>query len=80
MRNFVGDTIAAFQQAGAQLYNSAIMMFPLHTLPMRVSGQFGATAKLGMAHQHVLVFYNGRQPAKEIKSIGLPENRTMEWL
>ena len=61
MRNFVGDTIDAFQQTGMRLYNHAVMMLPLNTLPMRASTVFKAAAKLGMCHQHVLVFYKVRR-------------------
>ena len=51
MRNFVGDTISAFQAAGVRLYNHAAMMLPLHSLPMRASNVFNAASKLGMCHQ-----------------------------
>ena len=79
-RNFVSDTIDAFQARGAKLYNSAIMMLPLHSLPMRASAAFSATAKLGMCHQHVLVFYNGRHPNKDVKTMGLTNaSRMIEW-
>ena len=80
MRNFVGETIDAFQEAGFRLYNSAVMLFPLHTLPMRVSKQFSKSHKLGMSHQHVLVFYNGRQPEKEVADIDLSNSsKPLEW-
>ena len=80
MRNFVGDTIAAFEAHGAKLYNHAMMMLPLHSLPMRASAAFEATAKLGMCHQHILVFYNGRQPNREIKGLGLYNaSKALEW-
>lgn len=75
----MADTIDAFQSAGARLYNSAIMMLPLHSLPMRAAASFNATAKLGMCHQHVLVFYKGRTPNKDVKSIGLQGGRPLEW-
>jgi hypothetical protein len=79
-RNFVGDTIAAFQEHGATLYNSAVMMLPLHSLPMRAASSFNATAKLGMCHQHVLVFFNGRNPNKAVRGIGLHNaQRRLEW-
>ena len=70
-RNFVSDTIAAFQEHGARLYNNAIMMLPLASLPMRANASFNATAKLGTCHQNILVFWNGRSPNKDVKSIGL---------
>lgn len=56
------------------------MMLPLHSLPMRVNSQFSAAAKLGMSHQHVLVFYNGKQPSRDIKSLGLHNaDGALEW-
>jgi hypothetical protein len=69
MRNFVGETVDAFAAAGCRLYNSAVMLFPLNTLPMRVAKQFSHSHKLGMSHQHVLVFYNGRQPDEEVPEL-----------
>ena len=60
-------TIAAFAAAGGRLYNHAVMMLPLHSLPMRAPAAFKASAKLGMCHQHVLVFYcGGKSPKAEL--------------
>ena len=79
-RNFVSDTIAAFQEHGARLYNNAIMMLPLASLPMRANASFNATAKLGTCHQNILVFWNGRSPNKDVKSIGLHNaSKPLEW-
>ena len=79
-RNFVGDTIRAFESHGARLYNHAVMMLPLHSLPMRAPASFNASGKLGMCHQHVLVFFNGRHPKTAVKSLGLYNaGRTLEW-
>lgn len=58
-RNFVSDTIAAFQDAGAKLYNEAILVTAVGSLPIRVGRQFEAGRKLGKAHQNVLVFVKG---------------------
>jgi hypothetical protein len=69
MRNFVGETVNAFEAAGCRLYNSAVMLFPLNTLPMRVAKQFNHSLKLGMSHQQVLVFYNGKHPDKEVPEL-----------
>ena len=67
MHSLVADTIAAFAAAGGRLYNHAVMMLPLHSLPMRAPAAFKASAKLGMCHQHVLVFYcGGRSPKTEL--------------
>lgn len=58
-RNFVADTVAAFQDAGATLYNDAILVTAVGSLPIRVGKQFGSYRKLGKTHQNVLVFFNG---------------------
>lgn len=58
-RNFVADTISAFQDAGATLYNEAVLATAISSLPLRAGRQFAAGRKLGKTHQNVLVFYNG---------------------
>jgi DNA modification methylase len=58
-RNFVSDTIAAFQDAGAMLYNEAILVTSVGSLPIRVGKQFTSSRKLGKTHQNVLVFVKG---------------------
>jgi hypothetical protein len=57
--NFVSDTIAAFQEAGALLYNEAILVTSVGSLPIRVGKQFSSGRKLGKTHQNCLVFFNG---------------------
>jgi DNA modification methylase len=58
-RNFVSDTTTAFQDAGATLYNEAILVTAIGSLPIRVGRQFGGYRKLGKTHQQLLVFYKG---------------------
>jgi len=58
-RNFISDTIAAFQDAGLKLYNEAILITSFGSLPIRAGKQFTNSRKLGKAHQNVLVFCNG---------------------
>ena len=58
-RNFVGDTVDAFRDAGMSLYNEAILVTTLGSLPIRVGRQFEAGRKLGKTHQNVLIFYKG---------------------
>ena len=58
-RNFVSDTIAAFQDAGAILYNEAILVTALGSLPIRAGKQFTTSRKLGKTHQNVLIFAKG---------------------
>lgn len=68
-RNFVSDTIAAFQDAGALLYNEAILVTAVGSLPIRAGKQFAATRKLGKTHQNVLVFVKG-DPVKATAAVG----------
>ena len=57
--NFVGETVAAFEAAGARLYNEAILVTAVGSLPIRVSMQFSAGRKLGKTHQNILIFVKG---------------------
>lgn len=67
-RNFVSDTIAAFEDVGALLYNEAILVTAVGSLPIRIAKQFEGYRKLGKTHQNVLVFYKG--DPKRIKNFG----------
>ncbi|MDD2692954.1 MAG: DNA methyltransferase [Simplicispira sp.] len=58
-RGFVSDTIAAFRDAGARLYNEAILVTPSGSLPIRAGKAFEVSRKLGKTHQQVLVFVKG---------------------
>ena len=57
--NFVSQTVEAFQQAGLALYNEAILVTMIGSLPLRISRQFQSGRKLGKTHQNVLVFVKG---------------------
>jgi len=65
-RDFVSGTIAAFREAGAELYNEAILATPLGNSAMRVSA-FGIGRKFIKTHQNILVFCKGdwKKAAKE---------------
>jgi hypothetical protein len=67
-RNFVGETIAAFQDAGARLYNEAILITSVGSLPVRINGQWNSSRKLGKTHQNVLVFCKG-DPKKATRRV-----------
>lgn len=67
--NFVSRTIAAFEAAGAPLYNEAILITTAGSLPIRAAKQFRATRKLGKTHQNVLVFVKG-DPRAATKACG----------
>lgn len=66
-RNFVSETIAAFQSAGLHLYNEMILVTQCGSLPLRVGTGFSTMRKVGKTHQNVLVFYKGDNQ-KEIKN------------
>ncbi len=58
-RNFVGETISAFLEAGMTYYNEAIFVTPVGSLPIRITKQFQQSRKMGKTHQNVLVFVKG---------------------
>jgi DNA modification methylase len=68
-RNFVSDTIRAFQDAGLKLYNEAILVTAVGSLPIRVGKQFTSGRKLGKTHQNMLVFVKG-DPRKATEACG----------
>jgi len=68
-RNFVSDTISAFHDAGARLYNEAVLVTSCGSLPIRIGRQFEAGRKLGKTHQNVLVFVKG-DPKKATVACG----------
>lgn len=67
--NFPGQTIQAFEDAGARLYNSSILVTAVGSLPVRITRQFQAARKLGRTHQEVYVFCKG-DPRLATQAIG----------
>lgn len=59
LRNFDGDTVRAFADAGARLYNRAVLVTATGSLPIRAGRAFAANRKLGKTHQDILIFCNG---------------------
>ncbi len=77
-RNFLQDTIDAFQHSGeCRLYNEIILVTQAGSLPIRVGRQFAGGRKVGKTHQNVLVFYKG--DPKKIKQ-EFPEINVAEAL
>lgn len=74
-RNFVSETISAFQAAGAILYNEAILVTAIGSLPIRIGRQFEGYRKLGKTHQNVLVFYKGAPKviSQELGTVEIPD-------
>ena len=58
-RNFVGDTVSIFKDAGLNYYNEIILVNSAGTLPIRINRQFNSGRKIGKRHQNILVFYKG---------------------
>ena len=58
-RNFVGETVRAFLDAGMSLYNEAILVSGGAGTAVRVGRPFSRYRKLGKVHQNILVFYKG---------------------
>jgi hypothetical protein len=76
-RNFPGQTVAAFEAAGLALYNEAILVTAVGSLPVRAARQFNAGRKLGKTHQNVLVFVKG-DPKIATRAIEAPAQQ-FDW-
>ncbi len=59
LRDLRALTVAAMVNAGAALYNEAILLTSVGSLAMRARNQMRATRKLGRCHQEVLIFVKG---------------------
>lgn len=71
-RDFPGLTIQAFRDAGLALYNEAILITAVGSLPIRARKMFEASRKLGKTHQNFLCFVKG-DPKKATEAIGAVE-------
>lgn len=76
-RNFPARTIDAFEKAGLRLYNEAILVTAVGSLPVRATKAFTSSRKLGKTHQNVLVFVKG-DPRKAAQDIGEVEAGQMD--
>lgn len=68
-RGLVTHTITSCEDFGLRLYNHAILVTAIGSLPIRVGKQFTGSRKLGATHQHVLVFVKG-DPKKATDACG----------
>ena len=66
---FPWHTVEAFEAAGLRLYNEAVLVTAVGSLPIRAGKQFAATRKLGRTHQNVLCFVKGN-PRVATRAIG----------
>jgi len=68
-RSLPAITARAFEAAGCRLYNDAILLTAVGSLPVRARKQFEVSRKLGKTHQNILVFCNG-DPKKAAAAVG----------
>ena len=66
---FPWHTVEAFEAAGLRLYNEAVLVTAVGSLPIRAGKQFSATRKLGKTHQSVLQFVKG-DPRRATEAVG----------
>jgi hypothetical protein len=59
-RNLPGVVVNAHLRAGAALYQDAVFLTPLGSLPVRAGQAFLQSRKLGRCHQKALIFYKGQ--------------------
>ena len=70
--NLPGRTIDAFEAAGLRLYNEAILVTAVGSLPIRVRRAFEISRKLGRTHQNILIFVKGN-PTRATAACGAVE-------
>lgn len=75
LRDLVGITVRAMQEAGAHYYNDIILVTPAGSLPIRAGKHFQATRKIGKQHQYVLIFVkgDGKRAAQRLGDVELPD-------
>lgn len=80
-RNFVGDTIRAFEENGLHWYNNMVLLNSIATAALRAARQFNAARKVVTCHQHVLVFVKGdvKKAMNSIEPYELPDDIMEEF-
>ena len=66
---FPWHTIEAFERAGLRLYNEAVLVTAVGSLPIRAGRAFESARKLGKTHQNVLIFVKGN-PKSATAAVG----------
>ena len=69
LRDLVGLTVRAMEEAGARYYNDFIFVTPCGSLPIRAGKPFNTSRKMGRTHQYILNFIKGN-PAKAAERLG----------
>jgi DNA modification methylase len=63
-RNFTGHTVQDLTDAGLHLWNEAILVTAIGTLPIRAGQPFRGSRKLGKGHQNVIIMSNDTKRAQ----------------
>lgn len=69
LRDLVGITVKAMEDAGAHYYNDFVFVTPCGSLPIRAGKAFQASRKMGRTHQYCLCFVKG-DPKKATDRLG----------
>lgn len=77
LRDLVGITVKAMEEAGAHYYNDFVFVIPCGSLPIRTGKPFNTSRKMGRRHQYCLNFVKG-DPAKAAKRLGEVELPDMQ--
>lgn len=77
LRDLVGLTVKAMENAGARYYNDFVIVTPIGSLPIRAGKAFQSSRKMGRTHQYCLVFVKG-DPKKAAERLGEVEIADMQ--
>ena len=69
LRDLVGLTVQAMENAGARYYNDFVVVTPIGSLPIRAGKAFQSSRKMGRTHQYLLIFCKG-DPKKATGRLG----------
>jgi DNA modification methylase len=81
-RNFVGDTINAFEAAGLRYYSECVYVQSSGSWALRIGRMFGASRKIARIHQNILIFAKG-DPFATTETLGEGEwgfENEPQWL
>ena len=81
-RNFVGDTINAFEAAGLRYYSECVYVQSSGSWALRIGRMFGASRKIARIHQNILIFAKG-DPFATTETLGEGEwgfDNEPQWL
>jgi DNA modification methylase len=75
LRDLVGITVKAMENAGARYYNDFVIVTPIGSLPIRAGKAFQSSRKMGRTHQYALCFIKGdpKQAASRLGEIEIPD-------